>query len=247
MKVLPVLDLRHGVCVRAVAGNRDSYGPVNMRGLASPTPAETARWYRDQFGLGELYVADLSAIMGEEPAWDGYAELENAGFQLWLDAGIGSLSAWQRQVAARDIHGGRRKLVAALESLRSPVDFESLAPAMVIDDGCFSLDLRHGKLWTEVAEWSEWPPTRFVDMLVTAGVRRLIILDVGAVGTASGPAALELCRYCHKLDPGVELTSGGGVRGIDDLRRLRDAGCSAALVATALQSEWISRGELESL
>ena len=105
MKVLPVLDLRHGVCVRAVAGNRDAYQPVNMRGLASPTPAHVGCWYRDQFGLSELYVADLSAIMGEGPAWGSYAELENAGFDWWLDAGIGSRTDWQRQVAARDIHG----------------------------------------------------------------------------------------------------------------------------------------------
>lgn len=245
MKVFPVLDLRDGVCVRAVAGKRDAYRPVAMRGLPSPTPIDTARWYHDRFGLTELYVADLSAILGGTPIWDAYRELEDNGFQLWLDAGISSLDAWRRHVAATS--GRQRTLIAALESLAAPRNFASLAPAIALDRGGFSLDLRLGRLCTKVSEWVDWKPQQLLEMIVDAGIRRVIILDVGAVGVEAGPTVLELCRHCRKSYPEVELISGGGVRGLDDLRQLRDAGCSAALVATALQSERITRLELESL
>ncbi|MFM7073408.1 MAG: HisA/HisF-related TIM barrel protein [Planctomycetota bacterium] len=245
MKVFPVLDLRDGVCVRAVAGNRDAYRPVKMRGLPSPSPIDTAQWYRDRFGLNELYVADLSAILGGTPSWDAYRELEHHGFQLWLDAGISSLDAWRRHFAAS---GGRlRTLIAALESLSTPCEFVSLAQAIALDRGGFSLDLRLGGLWTNVPEWVDWKPQQLLEMIVHAGIRRVIILDVGAVGVEAGPTVLELCRHCRRSYPDVELISGGGVRGIDDLRQLRDAGCTAALVATALQAERITRTELESL
>lgn len=247
MKVFPVLDLRHGVCVRAVAGNRDAYLPVTLTGLAEPTPLAVARWYRERFGLAELYVADLSAIAGESAAREAYAELEEDGFRIWLDAGIGSLSQWRRERAACLKGSGQRVLVVGLESLASVEDWKMLAPAIAAEGGCFSLDLRHGKLWTKVVEWSEWSPERFLDVVAAAGIGRLIVLDVGAVGVAAGPGALDLCRRCADRYPGLELVSGGGVRGIDDLRRLRGAGCSAALVATALQGQRITREELSSL
>ncbi len=247
VKFFPVLDQRHGVCVRAVAGHRDTYRPVDMRGLRSPSPLDTARWYREHFGLTELYVADLSAILGEPPAWESYRDLERDGFRLWLDAGLGSFASWQIHRDACNPNGGQRRLVAALESLASERDFETLAPAIVVDDGCFSVDLRHGTLWTNVAEWTGWRPERFVDRIAAVGIRRVILLDVGAVGVNSGPGALELCRYCHTSYPELELISGGGVRGLDDLRRLRDAGCTAALVATALQSERLTRDDLDKL
>ena len=247
MKVFPVLDLRHGVCVRAVAGDRDVYRPVTLTGLAEPTPLAVARWYRERYGLAELYVADLSAIAGETAAREAYAELERDGFNLWLDAGIGSLPQWRRERAAGSEGSCQRVLVVGLESLASVQEWELLAPAIAAEGGCFSLDLRHGKLWTKVAEWAEWPPERFVDVVAAAGIGRLIVLDVGAVGVAAGPGALELCCRCAERYPKLELVSGGGVRGIDDLRRLRDAGCSAALVATALQGQRITREELSSL
>jgi phosphoribosylformimino-5-aminoimidazole carboxamide ribotide isomerase len=247
VKVLPVLDLRQGLCVRAVAGQRETYRPLAIEGLTRPTPLATARWYREHYGLAELYVADLSAIAGEPPAWQDYGELESDGFAMWLDAGIGSLGEWQRHIAACSLGQHRRTLVAGLESFASARDWETLVPVLATGGGCFSLDLRHGRLWTQVGEWLDWPPERFLDWVWSTGIRRVIVLDVGAVGVEAGPGALELCRYCSAAYPGLELISGGGVRGIDDLRRLRDAGCSAALVATALQGKRITRAELASL
>jgi len=54
------------------------------------------------------------------------------------------------------------------------------------------------------------------------------------VGVAGGTRTLTLCRNIRGEFPDIELTAGGGVRGIDDLRALADAGCDAALVASAL-------------
>jgi phosphoribosylformimino-5-aminoimidazole carboxamide ribotide isomerase len=54
------------------------------------------------------------------------------------------------------------------------------------------------------------------------------------VGVGGGTRTLDLCRQIQEEFPRVELTAGGGVRGLDDLKVLAAAGCDAALVASAL-------------
>ena len=49
-----------------------------------------------------------------------------------------------------------------------------------------------------------------------------------------GGHTVDLLKRIHLAVPKAKLYAGGGVRGLDDLRRLRDAGCAGALVATAL-------------
>jgi phosphoribosylformimino-5-aminoimidazole carboxamide ribotide isomerase len=49
-----------------------------------------------------------------------------------------------------------------------------------------------------------------------------------------GTGTLELVRRLRLSHPRLEITAGGGVRGVDDLRQLAEAGCDAALVASAL-------------
>jgi len=62
----------------------------------------------------------------------------------------------------------------------------------------------------------------------------MIVLDLAAVGMNQGPATEELCRRLRREYPDLELTTGGGVRGPDDLRRLKDCGVNVVLVASAL-------------
>jgi phosphoribosylformimino-5-aminoimidazole carboxamide ribotide isomerase len=66
------------------------------------------------------------------------------------------------------------------------------------------------------------------------GVRRMIVLDLARVGVGEGVGTEDLCRQMRAADQNLEIIAGGGVRGRDDLKRLADAGCDAALVASAL-------------
>src|SRR5437667_100406 len=67
-----------------------------------------------------------------------------------------------------------------------------------------------------------------------AGAGAIIVLDLARVGMRTG-LDLNLLARVKAAVPAVELIAGGGVRGVDDLATLADAGCDAALVATALQ------------
>jgi phosphoribosylformimino-5-aminoimidazole carboxamide ribotide isomerase len=109
----------------------------------------------------------------------------------------------------------------------------------------FSLDLRTGQpigLSQVIAERSV---TDLALRASRAGVRSVIVLDVGRVGTAAG-SDLDVIISIRRTVPGLELFVGGGVRGWDDLVAIADAGCSGALVATALQSGRITASQISA-
>lgn len=89
MKVLPVMDLRDGLVVRGVAGQRASYRPITSTICSEPTPRAVALSFA-RLGFQEVYIADLDAIAGAEPCWPAYGEVAASGLRLLLDAGVGS-------------------------------------------------------------------------------------------------------------------------------------------------------------
>src|SRR5262245_20891127 len=88
MRVIPVMDLKGGHVVHAVGGRRDEYRPIRSHLVDSSSPLIVARTFRDKLRLSEIYVADLDAIAGAEPACDLYRAIADMGFDLKVDCGV---------------------------------------------------------------------------------------------------------------------------------------------------------------
>ncbi|MFD0936822.1 HisA/HisF-related TIM barrel protein, partial [Methylobacterium trifolii] len=89
--VIPVLDLRHGRVVRARAGQRQSYAPIETPLAKGSEPATIARALLAACPGPTLYVADLDAIMdGRAPDLPALERIARAcpGVGLWVDAGF---------------------------------------------------------------------------------------------------------------------------------------------------------------
>src|SRR5207245_2910600 len=96
-----------------------------------------------------------------------------------------------------------------------------------------SIDLQGGQSLAADPHWRDQPPEQIAAEALALGVHTLIVLDLAYVGENRGPGVRSLCSAIRRLDTTVELVSGGGVRGVDDLAALAAAGCDAALVASA--------------
>jgi len=233
MRVIPVIDLLGGQVARGVGGRRSEYRAIQSLLAADARPATIGRALAS-LGFQETYVADLDAIGGREPAWRTYDELVDCGLTLVIDPGLKTaaqardLSRW---AAARQTTIG---IVAGLESSPDPDTLAAMCAAVGAERLVFSLDLRAGVPITESAAWQGLAPEQVALVALRAGVRRMIVLDLAAVGMGQGVGTEQLCRSLRNLDPELELIAGGGVRGAADLRSLSTAGCNAALVASAL-------------
>jgi len=243
MRVIPVLDLKDGVAVRAVAGDRAHYAPAAGVLHGGPDPIGLARAYRDTLGLDALYLADLDAIAGAPPALPLYGALAGLGLDLWVDPGVREGAAVGPPLAA-----GAAGLVLGLETLRGP---EPLADALALAGPnrlAFGLDLRAGR--PLLASGTTWPTAdsrELAGLAIVAGMRRVLILDLARVGIGGGVGSLGLAAALAAEHPDVEVWVGGGVAGPADLARLAGAGVSAVLVGSALLDGRIGRAELEAL
>ncbi|MDP6446060.1 MAG: HisA/HisF-related TIM barrel protein, partial [Pirellulaceae bacterium] len=216
MKVVPVLDLLGGVVVRGVAGQRESYQPVDCPFAASAQPPDVAAGLAGAFDFSTLYVADLDAIGGGPLNPSTYEAIQrnsdNRPLALWIDAGAGDC----RRAAALASLPTAPRVVIGLESIASLDDLPALFAAAG-ESPIFSVDLLGGRPWNE--SFANRTPLEIASCAIDAGFRRLIVLDLARVGGEDGLSVLDLCRQVKTRFPDVDFISGGGVRGGGELRR----------------------------
>ena len=240
MRVIPVIDLKGGVAVHAVRGDRERYRPLRSRIAAGPDPVHLTRAVRERFGVDELYVADLDAIGGGAGSADVVAALAREA-RVMVDAGTAAATA-----VAQLLELGVARVVIGTESLPGAEAFRRLRAALPDAPLVLSLDLRGGRLLSPDPALSGLAAVDALARLADAGAREAIVLDLTRVGSGAGPD-VALLGELHARFPDVELLAGGGVRDAADLRALAGAGTSGALVATALHGGAIEADELRAL
>jgi phosphoribosylformimino-5-aminoimidazole carboxamide ribotide isomerase len=249
MQLIPVLDLAHGVAVQARAGERPRYRPAESTltpGVAGD-PLALIQAYRDIVGARECYVADLDAIQGGRTQRRLLRDLARSGAPsgLLVDAGISDPGGALEVLAL-----GVDRVVVGLETLRGFDDLAAVVAASGPEHVVFSLDLRLGRPVLHPAnrdaDEAEPAALSLAGRAVAAGVRTLLVLDVGRVGTGGG-VDLRLLEALRRRFPSERLLAGGGVGDRRDLDRIRDTGCDGVLVATALHTGRVDAADLRAL
>ena len=240
MRVVPVIDLKGGVAVHAVRGDRERYRPLRSRIAEGSDPVHLACTVRDRFGLDELYVADLDAIAGGPGSADVVTALAREG-RVMVDAGTATVARVARLLELRVA-----RVVIGTESLPGAEAFRRLRAELPEAPLVLSLDLRGGRLVSPDPGLRGLTAIEALAPFAEAGAREAIVLDLTRVGSGEGPDA-TLMGELHARFPEVELLAGGGVRHGADLHELAGAGVSGALVATALHGGAIAPGDLREL
>jgi phosphoribosylformimino-5-aminoimidazole carboxamide ribotide isomerase len=240
MRVIPVIDLKGGVAVHAVRGDRERYRPLRSRIADGAEPVDVTRAVRERLGLDELYVADLDAIAGGPGHPDVVAALAREA-EVMVDAGAVTAAGVEALLAL-----GVARVVIGTESLPEAAAFEELRRALPGAPLVLSLDLRAGRVLSPDAALAAMAPADALARLADAGADEAVVLDLARVGSGEGPDVALLGALLARV-PAVALLAGGGVRDAADLRALAGAGAAGALVATALHGGAIGPGELRAL
>jgi phosphoribosylformimino-5-aminoimidazole carboxamide ribotide isomerase len=197
-----------------------------------------ARAYVERLGLGDLYVADLDAIVRGAPPSESLDAMAALGVPLWVDAGV-TTTAGATEATLR----GADRIVVGLETLSGFRKLEEICAAVGGGNVAFSLDLRDGVPIADAMRAGHVAPDKLAARALAAGAATIIVLDLARVGSGRG-VDLTLMARIRAAVPDATLFAGGGVRGPDDVRALADAGCDGALVATALLDGRIGRAEV---
>lgn len=250
--VIPVLDLMIGQIVLAQSGNRDAYRPVHSKLTHSSRPTDVARAMFNQTGCDCLYLADIDSFAGAHPNWAVYNDLLNHGFGLWVDAD------WMTgdrcdQVLEKIQAPERLKMILSSETLSSPDQFDAFEKLIERNlNPVFSLDKKGDSVITQPGELADRSLLELVQLSYSVGVRDLILLDLETVGTMAGITRQSegLCPLIREIKSelnDVRITSGGGVRDVNDVKAFLDAGCQHVLVASAIHQCKLTPDEVSEL
>lgn len=227
MRIIPVIDIRNGAVVRAIAGRRADYRPLVSRLTCAVTPVTTARDLMAFYPFDTLYIADLDAIEGRG---DNRSAIHAIGecfptLELWIDPGLRHASEAPRWRDQKNL-----RLVAGSESLASMDELRALNAST---DCILSLDFQDARFLGDPAlleTCALWPS-------------RVIAMTLARVGGDAGPDITQLSEIIARAGS-REVYGAGGVRTADDLATLATTGAAGALLSSALHDGRLTAADL---
>jgi phosphoribosylformimino-5-aminoimidazole carboxamide ribotide isomerase len=230
MEIIPVIDLKSDLVVRARMGQRDQYRPIETPLSPSSDPVDVVRGLLGVSAFRTLYVADLDAIERKGDARNALARVKSAFPQLdvWVDNGLADAAA-----ARAFLDDGSDHLVLGSEAQADHRLVKSLRgdPRVLL-----SLDFRGDRFIgppTLLARPDIWP-------------QRVIVMTLARVGSGAGPD-LERLAAIQKLSGRRLVYAAGGLRHAGDLVELKNAGIAGVLVASALHDGRLTRADVEAM
>jgi phosphoribosylformimino-5-aminoimidazole carboxamide ribotide isomerase len=232
MVVIPVIDVQHGVAVRAAEGRRSEYRPLQTPLAAGSDPAAIARGFLSLAAFPLIYVADLDGIeaRGRNAGLPGQLAAAVPGVRLWIDDGASPRETVTRLTSAPDVTP-----VVGSESIRSGEDVNALR-SLPADRYVLSLDFsgdRFAGAADVLADAANWPD-------------RIIVMTLARVGSAAGPDFAKVAGIAARAG-GRSVYAAGGVRDRADIEALGRAGATGVLVASALHAQKLTAGDLEAI
>ena len=230
MIVIPAIDLRGGRAVRLRRGDPDAETEY------SDDPVEVAVRFQED-GARRLHVVDLDAALGEGDN-GGVVEaiVHNVAVPVQVGGGLRTLEDIGRTLlsgAARAILG----TAAAADPAFVANAVEEFAERIVV-----AVDVRAGRLMMK--GWSEEGPdlVEALKALDEAGAPRYLVTSVARDGTLDGP---DLRLYSQVLNLTKRpVIASGGVRDAEDIWKLRDLGCEAAVAGKSLYEKTLKLSQV---
>lgn len=228
MEIIPVIDLMHGQVVHARMGQRQHYLPIQSSLCSSSAPINIINALLELYPFEHLYIADLDAIQGQSNHFQTIQALIEKFplIEIWLDSGIACVDDLQDLKNLRVIH------VIGSENITSTNDIIGLKQALA-EEFILSLDFNaHGFLGpTDILNSSlHWPS-------------RIIAMTLDKVGSNQGVDLQILKSLINKNLP-HEFYAAGGVRNLEDLKKISEIGISGALIASALHNKQLNDADI---
>ncbi|HJJ29617.1 MAG TPA: HisA/HisF-related TIM barrel protein [Methanocorpusculum sp.] len=205
MDVILAIDLMDGYVVHGKSGNREEYLPLNW-GLS---PSAEPHSYLSVMKPRYAYVADLDRIGLCGDHTETILRLASVPEKLWVDRGC--------SIPEEYLPGVQN--VVGTETVDAP--FEEFC------GGYLSVDVKDGKVIPSGRDPIE--VIREADNYAFDGI---ILLNISSVGTEAG-VDLDFVKHIRAATK-KPLIYGGGVKSLDDLQTLCDAGYNGVIISTAV-------------
>ncbi|HKG58575.1 MAG TPA: 1-(5-phosphoribosyl)-5-[(5-phosphoribosylamino)methylideneamino]imidazole-4-carboxamide isomerase [Pyrinomonadaceae bacterium] len=223
MVIIPAIDLKNGLCVRLLQGQKSEMTVYNE------DPVQVAREFAAA-GAEMIHVVDLDGAFNEAGSTNRAMVrqiIEAVDVPIEFGGGVRSLDDVQQLCDA-----GVAWVVLGTVAAEAPwglKEFVSSFGSRI----CVGIDARDGRVMTR--GWETATPLMAGDLarsVAECGVERIIYTDIARDGALVGPNIEQTLAVAEAAN--VRVTASGGVSSLDDIERLRDAGVDSVIVGKAL-------------
>ncbi len=216
MILYPAIDLKDGQCVRLVRGDMAQATVFNT------DPAAQARAFASQ-GFGWIHVVDLNGAFTGTSVNAAAVEsvLRAVNLNIQLGGGIRTLANIESWLAK-----GISRVVLGTVALRDP-DLVKAACKRWPGKIAVGIDARGGRV--AVQGWAEATDVAVLDLakrFEDSGVACIIYTDIDRDGVLEGVNVDSTAALANAVR--IPVIASGGVAGIDDIRRLKQANANIA-------------------
>ena len=241
-KIIPVVDIRNGVAVRAVSGDRKNYKQLDNLAFK---PNDLCRIIEVLLKLSRsniLYIANLNGVAGDDSydcilykvmrefgeveIWidNGFRDLEDfnrfrAGFFAWCEKNGCNACPWEKLVP-----------VFGTESIADNLSYKKIFSTL--DKAILSIDKKNNVILGLVT----------MDIMLDLLPKRVILMNLDKVGTNSGPD-LNWLNSMIQRNLKVEFFGAGGLRGREDYEIVARYKAAGWLVGSALFNSMLDFGD----
>jgi phosphoribosylformimino-5-aminoimidazole carboxamide ribotide isomerase len=225
MRVIPAIDIMGGSVVRLVKGEAAN------KIVYSNDPVETAKKW-EAAGADMLHVVDLDAAFGSGNNSEMFEKIASAvKIPVEVAGGI------RTQEAAEELLGKATRVVIGTMAYSEPETMKKLAkkyPGRVV----ISIDQKEGKVM--VKGWKESTGMAVSDAIVqfkAMGIDEFLLTSIERDGTLGGP---DVETLANAVMSGAKIIASGGISSLEDIVKVRIAGCSSVILGKAMYDGKVS-------
>ena len=224
MRVIAAVDIMGGSVVRLVKGN-----PANKVEYSND-PVETAKKW-ENVGADMLHVVDLDAAFSTGINSELIAKISEAvRIPLQIAGGIRSLEK------AEEVLSMASRVVIGTMAYREP---EVIRKLVKKNAGRVAISVDQIDGMVMVKGWKEFTGTRVADAIsqfLAIGVDEFLLTSIDRDGTLQGPDTKTLADAAVS----ARIIASGGISSIEDVIRIRSAGCSSVIIGKAMYDGKVS-------
>lgn len=225
MELIPVIDVLNSIVVKAFAGERKKYKPIQSKILDSHNLDKVIEFILNEYDFKRIYIADLNAIMGKK---DNFLIINKIikkypQIDFWVDYGI------KTYIDSQKFNSVKCTLVIGSETLQDVLELKKISRKREI---VLSLDYKNdiflGPKYL-ISKETLWP-------------KKIILMFLDNVGSNKGPNLDKLKKI--KFDSKKEIYLAGGIRNNKDICLLKKMGIKGVLLSSAIHEKKIIYKEL---
>ncbi|MFN8251466.1 MAG: 1-(5-phosphoribosyl)-5-[(5-phosphoribosylamino)methylideneamino]imidazole-4-carboxamide isomerase [Ferruginibacter sp.] len=237
MIIIPAIDIIGGKCVRLTKGD------YAQQIIYNDNPVEVARQFAEA-GIERLHVVDLDgAKAGKVVNLDVLKNIA-AATSLKIDFGGGVKTI---EDVENIFEAGATMVTIGSLAVKQPQLLEEWLMEFGADRFFIGADVLDEKI--KISGWLEDTGVdifEFIGRMISLGAVNIFCTDISKDGVLQGPS-VKLYQRVMEEHPEIQLVASGGVSNIEDVKQLKEIGCTGAIIGKAIYEGRITLKELSTI